>query len=188
MRSHGGPAIRFEQARNGWPCSSPCSSTIVPPGCKQTPGRRGHLTHDIQTSPRRRRARAPGRTGAPRGRAEWPRAECTAGSRRRHRRCRRVRAGHRQDRRTEGVRSCRRANGSSAWSRRTAASGILDRVDRGVGYLVRHGEGDRAAAGTEIHADRGAAGDGVEGVDRILGDEFGLRSRHEDAGADRELE
>lgn len=66
--------------------------------------------------------------------------------------------------------------------------GELGREDAGVRHLGGHREGDRATPGSEIDPDRGGLRRVQQGVDGVLDDGLGLRTRHEDAGTDGELE
>jgi hypothetical protein len=60
----------------------------------------------------------------------------------------------------------------------------LDRVHHRPGQLVGQREGDRAAAGAQVDAQR--VRHALQGVDGVLDDRLGLRPRHEDARADLE--
>ncbi len=175
------------RARIASPCSSPCSSTRVPPG----------------------RSRAAARVEMARttSRPSGPAVERVLGVVQPHlgvarhgavRDVRRIRHDD-VDRAVELGHGVGQVGEDEPQVRRCDVAGVLlgpderarrvlDGDDGRVRHLGREGEGDRAAAGAEVDGDRLGRGDGHQGVDRELRDELGLGTRHEDSGPDGELE
>ena len=83
----------------------------------------------------------------------------------------------------------RRADGTEVLLRpHERVDGVLGGMHARVGHLGRQGEGERAAARSEIDGDGGGGCRGRERVDGELRDDLGLWPRDEDAGADPQLE
>ena len=141
-------------ARMSAPCHSPCSMTTVPPGCARRRRGAAHLRARHRGRPGRRRGPPAGRGDAPRGRAGSRHPARRAGWRRRRRRCRRAPGTHSRGRRR--TRCALPAPTRSKFSRvqRKASTRVLRGVDARMRHFGREGEGDRAAARSEVHGDR----------------------------------